>query len=119
MFAQTLMPGEDVTFISEMDGFETLETEYTLKAREDESEDISDPEALSIQEQKIRTEEYWRMKKAEERKANIRNKVTLLREEFEKLTNINLAEDKWIRLINDDFNIDPEYFKILEKDLEK
>ena len=118
MFAQTLMPGEDVTFINEMDGFETLETEQILKAREDESDDISDPEALSIQEQKIRTEEYWRMKKAEERKANIRNKVTLLREEFEKLTNINLAEDKWIRLQDEEFNIDPEFFQMLERELD-
>lgn len=119
MYAQSLVPGDDVDFLSEMDGFETMETEQPLKAREDESEDITDPEALSIQEQKLRTEEYWRMKKAEERKADIRNKVSLLREEFEKLLNINKAEDGWIQLSDKDFDIDPEYFRMLERDIEE
>jgi len=119
MYAQSMVPGEDVTFVAEMDGFETLETEVTLKARSDESEDISDPEALSIQEQKLRTEEYWRMKKAEERKADIKNKVNLLREEFEKLRKVNESEDDWIQLSGQDFNIDPEYFKMLQSELEE
>ena len=117
MYSQALMPGEDVTFVTEMDGFETMETEQPLKAREDESEDITDPEALSIQEQKLRTEEYWRMKKAEERKADIRNKITLLREEFEKLRKVNQAEDGWIQLTDKEFNVDPEYFEMLQKNL--
>jgi cilia- and flagella-associated protein 44 len=85
MYAQALVPGDDISFVSEMEGFETMETEIALKARDDESEDITDPEAVSIQEQKLRNEEYWRMKKAEERKADVRNKINLLREEFNKL----------------------------------
>lgn len=115
MYAQSLIPGEDVQFINEMDGFETMETDQKIKAREDASEDITDPDAHSIQEQKLRTEEYWRIKKTEERKAEIRNKVSLLREEFEKLVNINMNEDEWIRLTEEDFNIDPEYFEMLAK----
>lgn len=118
MYSQALMPGDDVTFVNEMDGFETMETEQPLKAREDESEDITDPEALSIQEQKLRTEEYWRMKKAEERKAEIRNKLTLLREEFEKLQKFNTGEDKWIQLSDKEFNIDPEYFEMVKNNIE-
>ena len=119
MYAQALVPGDDVDFITEMDGFETMETEQKVKARDDPSEDIVDPESLSIQEQKLRTEEYWRMKKAEERKAEIRNKILLLREEFEKLVNINLNEDQWIRLTEEDFNVDPEYFEMLANENEE
>ena len=59
------------------------------------------------------------MKKAEERKAEIRNKILLLREEFEKLLNINLNEDAWIRLTEEDFNIDPEYFEMLANENEE
>ena len=59
------------------------------------------------------------MKKAEERKAEIRNKILLLREEFEKLLNINLSEDAWIRLTEEDFNIDPEYFEMLANENEE
>ena len=114
MYAQSLMPGADVRFETEMEGFETMETEVTLKVRENDSEDIIKPDSLSIQEEKLRSEEYWRMKKAEERKTDIRNKVTLLRNEFDKLLKQNLTEDEWIRLSEEDFNIDPEYFKILE-----
>lgn len=116
MYAQALVPSDDVTFVTEMDGFETMETEVKLRARETASEDITDPNALSIQEEKLRSEENYRMKKAEERKAEIRNKVALLRDEFRRFIDINQNEDSWIQLSEKDFNIDPEYFEMLAKE---
>jgi len=50
---------------------------------------------------------------AELKKEGVRHKINELRREFKKLTDINLQEDPAIRVVDEDFNIDPEYFIML------
>jgi hypothetical protein len=50
---------------------------------------------------------------AELKKEGVRQKINELRNDFKKLTDINTKEDPAIRVTEDDFNIDPEYFVML------
>ena len=51
---------------------------------------------------------------AELKKEGVRHKINELRKEFKKLTDVNQKEDPAIRVVDEDFNIDPEYFIILQ-----
>jgi len=78
--------------------------------------DITDESIYSIQQAKLRTEEDHRLKEAEEKKNNVRNKINLLRQNFTKLKEKNLANQEVLRVSDQDFNIDPDYFdQLLEK----
>lgn len=63
----------------------------------------------------MRTEEDHRLKLAEAKKEGVRAKISDLRTEFHKLGKLNGVEDKVIRISDEDFNIDPEYFELLEE----
>lgn len=52
------------------------------------------------------------MKLAEEKKEGVRKRIHVLRETFKTLTHKNEEADMWIRLAQDDFNIDPVYFEM-------
>lgn len=54
------------------------------------------------------------MKMAELKKEGVRHKINELRKEFKKLTDLNQKEDPAIRVSDEDFNIDPEYFIMLQ-----
>ena len=52
---------------------------------------------------------------AEEKKQGVRGRIEQLREFFKKLTIKNAEAEDWIRLTEDDFNIDPHYFDMLRE----
>lgn len=84
------------------------------------AQDITDESIYSIQQAKLRTEEDHRLRLAEEAKQNVRNKIKVLRKNFKDLKNKNLDQQEVLRVSNDDFNIDPDYFdQLLEKNQDK
>lgn len=85
----------------------------SVRLTEEVNVDITDPNQYSIQQAKLRTEEDHRMKLAEEKKQGVRNKIQTLRDTFHKLTVKNTDAEEWIRITQDDFNIDPVYFEML------
>lgn len=85
----------------------------TLKTREPLNKDVEDPTVYSIQQSKLRTEEDHRLSLAEKKKDGERVKVNALRGEFNALVERNTAAEKHLRLTEDDFQIDAEYFLIL------
>lgn len=86
----------------------------TLKIKEEINKDVSGEE-FSIQKSKLRTEEDHRQTLAEKKKNEERKKVRDLREEFEKIQGKNGAAEKHLRLTEDELNIDPEFFLILQE----
>jgi hypothetical protein len=98
-----------------IDGIDDTMFAVTLRGFAENPADITDPTLYSIQQSKLRTEEDHRLKLAEAKKEGVRTKITELREDFKKLCKINDSEDKVIQVGEDDFNIDPEYFELLEE----
>lgn len=103
------MPEFDAT----VDGIDETIFSVSLRGFPDLVEDIVDTSCYSIQQSKLRTEEDHRMKLAEEKKQGVRRRVQKLREEFDELYNLNVKQEEVIRIGNEDFNIDPEYFEML------
>lgn len=87
----------------------------SVRLTEEVNIDITDPTQYSIQQAKLRTEEDHRMKLAEEKKQGVRNRIQQLRDNFHKLARKNVESEEWIRLNQDDFNIDPVYFDMLRE----
>ena len=87
----------------------------SVRLTEEVNVDIVDPTQYSIQQAKLRTEEDHRMKLAEEKKQGVRGRVEQLRENFKKLITKNMDADEWLRLTQEDFNIDPVYFDMLRE----
>lgn len=87
----------------------------TLKTREPLNVDVEDPTIYSIQQSKLRTEEDHRLSLAEKKKEGERLKINSLREEFDALVQRNSAAEQHLRLTEDDFQIDAEYFLILQE----
>lgn len=67
----------------------------------------------SIQQAKLRTEEDRRLELAEEKKEAVKVKIQNLRKQFRILQERNEDTEEVIRVSEDDFNIDPEYFELL------
>ncbi len=86
----------------------------SLRGIPENARDITDATQYSIQQAKLRTEEDHRLKMAELKKEGVRHKINELRKEFKKLTDVNQKEDPAIRVVDEDFNIDPEYFIMLQ-----
>lgn len=47
------------------------------------------------------------MQLAEEKKENVKERIKKLRKAFKELTERNLTTEEWIKLTEDEFNIDP------------
>lgn len=104
----------------ENDGLDLAYLAASVKLTEDVNEDILDPTQYSIQQAKLRTEEDHRVKLAEEKKEGVKERVKKLRKAFKELRVRNIATEEWIKITEDDFNIDPVYFTHLkEKNLER
>lgn len=84
-----------------------------VRLSEESNIDIIDPSIYSIQQAKLRTEEDHRFKLAEEKKQGVRNRINHLRDIFLTLSGKNFNAEEWVRLNQDDFNIDPIYFNTL------
>lgn len=83
-------------------------------------DDILDESVYSIQQAKLRTEEDLRMKIAEEKKEAVKQKIQILRKQFSTLKERNEGAENVIRVSEEDFNIDPEYFDmLLERNVKK
>ena len=98
-----------------IDGLDDTLFAVTLRGFADHPADILDPTIYSIQQSKLRTEEDHRLKLAEAKKEGVRAKIQELRQEFIALSKLNSKEDRVIQVGEDDFNIDPEYFELLEE----
>lgn len=80
----------------------------------DDSKDIIDDKVYSIQEEKLKAEEDNKKALAEVKKAEIRSEIADLRKRFNNLSENNQALEPYFKLGFDDFNIDPEYQKIVQ-----
>lgn len=76
--------------------------------------DVVDPTIYAIQTSKLRTEEDHRLKLAEEKKKEVRLKVKTLRETFKAIKEKNTNAQAHIQVTEEDLNIDPEYFQMLQ-----
>ena len=96
-----------------MDGLDETLFSVSLRGFPDICDDITDTSVYSIQQSKLRTEEDHRLKLAEEKKQGVRKKIEGLRDQFKELTTLNDTQEEVIKVGNDDFNIDPDYFEML------
>lgn len=96
-----------------IDGIDESLFAVTLRGVPENARDITDTSQYSILQSKLRTEEDHRLRMAELKKDGVRHKINELRKEFKKLTDVNTREDPAIRVTEEDFNIDPEYFIML------
>ena len=80
------------------------------------AQDITDPEAYSIQDDKLKTEQNTKEELAEIEKNKVRKVITQLREDFESLLLENERDDEETRLDRSEFNIDSELMKSLISD---
>ena len=62
----------------------------------------------------MRTEEDHRVKLAEEKKEHVKERVKKLRKAFKELRVRNISTEEWIKITEEDFNIDPQYFSTLQ-----
>lgn len=99
--------------ILEEHGLDEPALAVTLKTNEPVNVDIADPTMYSIQQSKLRTEEDHRLSLAEQKKNKEKIKINKLREEFTKLVDQNNSAEPHLRIGEDDFQIDAEYFLIL------
>jgi WD40 repeat protein len=79
-----------------------------------DSPDILDPNMYSIQEEKLNAEEDKRRSEAEKRKQQMRDQIQALRDRFKSLKQYDSSLEEFLRLSFEDFNIDPEYYKMLQ-----
>jgi len=81
LVAALVVPGDNVEFVAENTGVEEMNFEAKVRCADKIIEDILTPEeVMSIQQDKLLSEEQMRMKKAEEKKEGTRERVKLLRE---------------------------------------
>ena len=73
-----------------------------------------DPSQYSIQQAKLRTEEDHRLKLAEEKKEGVKERIKKLRKAFKELRVRNSQTEEWVKITEEDFNIDPVYFDMLK-----
>ena len=86
----------------------------TMKTTEPLGQD-ADPTAYSIQQSKLRTEEDHRLTLAERKKEKVRDQINELRNTFLKIAQKNAESDEHLRITEDDFQIDPDFFAILQE----
>lgn len=67
-----------------------------MKLTEDVNDDIIDPSQYSIQQAKLRTEEDHRLKLAEEKKENVKERIKKLRKAFKELKSRNISTEEWV-----------------------
>lgn len=79
-----------------------------------DAEDILNDNIYSIQEEKLLAEEDKRKKEAEQVKEEMRKSINTLRESFEAIKTSNSELDSFLKLEFKDFNIDDEYYKMLQ-----
>ena len=79
-----------------------------------DAKDIIDDSIYSIQEEKLLAEEDKRKREAEQVKEEMRQNITKLRESFEIIKKSNSELDSFLKLEFKDFNIDDEYYKMLQ-----
>jgi hypothetical protein len=84
----------------------------TMKTTEPLDQD-ADHTAYSIQQSKLRTEEDHRLTLAERKKEKVRDQINDLRNTFLKIATKNTDAEEHLRIIEDDFQIDPDFFAIL------
>lgn len=87
----------------------------TIKTKEPLNEDVKDPTQYSIQQDKLKSEEDKRRALAEKKKDGVREQITELRKEFEKIRVKNNDAAVHLRISEDDFQIDPDFFMILQE----
>ena len=98
----------------EKDGIDHTYLAGTIKLTEEVNDDVVDPSQYSIQQAKLRTEEDHRVKLAEEKKEHVKERIKKLRKAFKELRVRNTTTEKGIKISEDDFNIDPQYFDMLK-----
>jgi hypothetical protein len=86
----------------------------TMKTNEPLDQD-ADHTAYSIQQSKLRTEEDHRLTLAERKKEKVRDQINDLRNTFLKIATKNTDADEHLRITEDDFQIDPDFFAILQE----
>jgi hypothetical protein len=75
----------------------------TIKTKEPLNEDVKDPNQYSIQQDKLKSEEDRRRALAEKKKDGVRDQITELRKEFEKIRVKNDESAQHLRISEDDF----------------
>mmetsp|Transcript_35625 Transcript_35625/g.54479 ORF Transcript_35625/g.54479 Transcript_35625/m.54479 type:complete len:125 (+) Transcript_35625:2378-2752(+) len=91
-------------------GLDEASISITVKTREATGLDIIDATQYSIQQSKLRTEEDHRMTLAERKKQGVRKQIEDLRQEFMNSVKKNNMNKDHLRISEDDFQIDMEYF---------
>lgn len=87
----------------------------TIKTKEPTNVDVSDPNIYSIQQDKLKSEEDRRREAAEKKKDGVRDQINELRREFGKIRGKNTGAADHLQITEDDFQIDPDFFMILQE----
>lgn len=85
----------------------------SIKTKDETGIDVEDANMYSIQQAKLRTEEDARLSLADKKKQRVRNQIQQLRVRFTEQSKRNEEASNHIRLLEDDFQIDPEFFSVL------
>lgn len=96
-----------------VDGIEQDFFEQDIPDRQD-APDIIDDKIYSIQEEKLLAEEDKRKREAEQVKYEMRESIRTLRESFEAIKKSDAELDAFLKLEFKDFNIDDEYYRMLQ-----
>lgn len=96
-----------------VDGISPDFFEHDIPDRKD-AEDILNDKIYSIQEEKLLAEEDKRKREAEQVKYEMRENIRVLRESYEAIKKTDADLDSFLKLEFKDFNIDDEYFRILQ-----
>jgi len=79
------------------------------------SDDVTDDNAYSIQDEKLKKEEDARKTAAERKKDIVRQVILELQKEFKTLYELNEKQPEEKRLAPEEFLVDPEYHEMLQK----
>lgn len=96
-------------------GLDEAALAISLKLKEPTGLDVTDPTIYSIQQSKLRTEEDHRLSLADRKKEGVRKQILELRNEFQRVVEKNELNQEHLRVNEDDFQIDPEFFHILQE----
>jgi WD40 repeat protein len=96
-----------------VDGITTDFFEHDIPDRKD-AEDILNDKIYSVQEEKLLAEEDKRKREAEQVKYEMRESIRTLRESYEAIKKSDAELDSFLKLDFKDFNIDDEYYRLLQ-----
>jgi hypothetical protein len=117
--AKEEIPPITMKFPEEKDGVDKIAFSEQITINGEINVDILDDSVYSIQQAKLRTEEDHRMRMAELKKQRVRKDIIQIRDEFNAILKKNMDQKEELRMEDDELNVDPHYFDMLEKEMEQ